>query len=274
MERVAEGVYVVGSRYWRLNTGVVMSADHALVIDAGVFPDELSALAGELRNRHIVAGIATHEHWDHILWSSELGAAVPRLASETAARCAAEHRASLIAQVEAEQDTNGVQWEHDLLARLQPIRYGEIGVPGRTAELVDLAGHSPGHAGVWVPAARVAFVGDTVSDVDPPALPGTFTGAAQYVRTLARLRELVTAADVVVPGHGTLCDSEEAHHRLDADARYLDLAITAAQSRPDTPANVLAKQVATALDDRRLSSATGWEIHLENLSDLVARPAL
>ena len=72
-------------------------------------------------------------------------------------------------------------------------------MPGRTAELVDLAGHSLGHAGVWVPAARVAFVGDTVSDLDPPALPGTFTGAAQYVRTLARLRELVTAADVVVP---------------------------------------------------------------------------
>lgn len=270
MKRVAEGVYVAGSRYWQFNTGVVISAEHAVVIDAGVFPDEFAALAQDLRDRQIVAGIVTHEHWDHVLWSAELGASVPRLASEPAARAAIEHRATLLARVDVEQDTHAVHWEQDFLARVQPIPFGEIFVTGPTVELCDLAGHTPGHAGVWASVARVAFVGDTVSDVDPPVLPGTPSGALQYVRTLARLRELVAAAEVVVPGHGTVCDRQEAQRRLDADARYLDVVLSAIHERPDSPVSVLAKETSVLLSDPRLSSATGWGIHLENLSDLMA----
>jgi len=270
VKRVAEGVYVAASRYWQLNTGVVTASGHAIVVDAGVFPDELSVLAQDLREFQVEAGVVTHEHWDHVLWSAQLGATVARLASVSAARAAIEQRPALLTRVAAEQDAHGVSWDQNLIARVQPIPFGEIFLAGPTVELCDLAGHTPGHAGVWVPGARVAFVGDTVSDVDPPALSGTPAGALQYVQTLDRLQELIAAAEVVVPGHGTVCDRQEAQRRLDADARYLDVVLTAAHERHDSPVGVLAEETSIVLVDPRLAVATGWGIHLENLSGLLA----
>jgi len=59
----------------------------ALVIDPGIQRSEVEAIARDVAQsgRPVVAGFATHPHWDHVLWQPELGDA-PRYGT---ARCVA-----------------------------------------------------------------------------------------------------------------------------------------------------------------------------------------
>ena len=74
-----------------------MGEGGCLVIDPAVTVDEVAGLAADLRGLSLrpVAGFATHPHWDHVLWSSELGD-VPRYASPLTAATAERERAGLI----------------------------------------------------------------------------------------------------------------------------------------------------------------------------------
>lgn len=271
MRQIARGVKTATSRYWQTNSGIVEADGAAIVIDAGVLPDELRALAAELEGCRLVAGISTHEHWDHVLWSRELGADVPRFTSQRAKQDADAGRLRLMAQVAQEESSWNAEWEHDLLGRLREHPFGVLDIAGPRVELVDLAGHSPGHIGVWVDEVGVAFVGDTTSDIDPPSLSEQPDSVPQYLATIDRLSGLVESASVVVPGHGRACDPAEAMHRLDLDRRYLDVVVPAV-AKADARWNpeVLSRHTADLVADPRLDSSTGWMLHAQNITDLLS----
>ena len=71
LETLGHGVLIATSRFWSTLTTVVLgSQDQCLIVDPGVYPDELAALADQLdtAGHNVEAGFATHAHWDHILW--------------------------------------------------------------------------------------------------------------------------------------------------------------------------------------------------------------
>src|SRR5204863_7980926 len=70
-------VIVRRSRFWATNTTIVTASAGCLLVDPGVYPDELRATAGRLAGP-VLAAVHTHAHWDHLLWTPELGDAVPR----------------------------------------------------------------------------------------------------------------------------------------------------------------------------------------------------
>src|SRR5947207_10724226 len=125
-------------------------------------PADLAALAAELADRGLrpAVGWSTHPHWDHVLWSRELGD-VPRFTTPRAAAVAAGRRAGLIDS--AERSAPG--HDRELTGRLTAVQPGADRIPwdGPLARVVAHDGHAPGHGAVFLPAAGVLVAGDMCS---------------------------------------------------------------------------------------------------------------
>jgi glyoxylase-like metal-dependent hydrolase (beta-lactamase superfamily II) len=67
----------------------------------------------------------------------------------------------------------------------------------------------------------VLVVGDYVSPVEIPWISASGSASA-YLATLARMEPLIERAEHVVPGHGTVLDSERALAILREDRAYLE----------------------------------------------------
>ena len=151
LRAVAPGVLVATSRFMATTTTVLTAGgrehdDDALVVDPGVHPDELASLVDELAHRRLraVAGVATHTHWDHVLWHPGLGD-VPRWASRRTVADAEASRTALIDEAAAATPV-----DETLLGRLTPA--DEV-VPwdGPDVHLVVHDAHCPGHTALHVP---------------------------------------------------------------------------------------------------------------------------
>ena len=261
---------MASSRYWQTNSGLITTTGGIVLVDAGVFPHEMESLAQITRGTRIVAGISTHEHWDHLLWSEALGADVLRYASLRTTRAAGTDRDRLLQRLEREEARWSVSWDRFLFGRVTAHDADELPALSPRIQLIDMAGHAAGQIGVWVEGVDVLFAADTASDIDPPALPDDLEGVTRYISTLHRMLETIGDASVIVPGHGTPCLPAEARRRLIRDRRYLDVILE--EARPDdTPPDVLvtSKRIAAMLDDPRLSSSGGWQLHLENVALLL-----
>jgi glyoxylase-like metal-dependent hydrolase (beta-lactamase superfamily II) len=214
---VAPGVLVATSRrYMTTSTVLLDGRGGAVVIDPAWDPDELAAVPADLADLGVacVAGLATHEHYDHVMWHPGLGD-VPRWSSTgTVARLEAE-RGRLLAPL-AEYLTP------DLIAiagRLDPFDGHFLPWAGPAARVIVHDAHAPAHLAVLVEESGVLVAGDMLSDVELP-MPADDESLEHYAEGLEALREAVTQARLLIPGHGAVTDDPGA--RLDADRRYLD----------------------------------------------------
>ena len=220
LTEIAPGVLVTTSSFALTTTTVVVgSAGGCLLIDPGVTVAELAGLAGELADRSLRPAVAwsTHPHWDHVLWSAELGDA-PRYAAPAAVAIAETMRDVMVEGVE--RSAPG----HDLtvFGRLTALDAPSIGWDGPEARLIVHDAHAPGHGAVFLPETGVIVAGDMCSDVEIPLLDTMADDAFGDYRTgLARLAE-VSGVRQVVPGHGHVGDAAEFRRRLAADSAYLD----------------------------------------------------
>ncbi|MGO8959763.1 MAG: MBL fold metallo-hydrolase [Streptosporangiaceae bacterium] len=219
LAEVAPGVLVAtGEPYTTTSTVVTGHDDRCLVIDPAITVADLLGLAGELdaRGLRAQAGWATHPHWDHVLWSRELGDG-PRYATPAAAAAAARDRAALIEAAELEVPGH----DAELLGQLRPLEADQIPWHGPPAQVIAHEGHETGHGAVFLPSTRTLVAGDMCSDIEIPLLGGMGPDAiARYRDGLDRLAALDVR--VVVPGHGHAGDRTEFRRRLAADIAYLD----------------------------------------------------
>ena len=217
---VAPGVLVATSRFMTTNTTVLASRRDALVIDPGVHLDELESLAVELLGRRLdpAGGFSTHAHWDHVLWHPDLGD-VPRWASKATVQDAVVHHHENVDQAEAIVELA----DERLGTALVPVE-GSLPWDGPDAVLVTHDAHAPGHTAVHVPELGLLVAGDMGSDIEVPLLthgvPGPEALLAHH-EGLDRLAAL-QRVDLVVTGHGHVCDGAMWRRRVDADRRYLD----------------------------------------------------
>ncbi len=235
--------------YTTTTTVIIGKGGRCLLVDPAVTADDIAELVADLRRRglRVVAGFSTHPHWDHVLWSADLGPA-PRYATATAAQALAADFERCLRL--AEESAPG----HDaaLFGRLTALPAGATSVPwdGPEVRLIEHRAHALGHAALHVPYEDVLLTGDMCSDIEIPLLD---TEASHPVADYRHALDRFAALDGVwhvIPGHGSVGDGAELRRRIAADRRYLD-----------------ALEAGGGADDPRLTEDWLIEAHRSHLRD-------
>jgi len=223
----APGVRVRTSRCYAMNSVLLASEGHALVIDPGVLPSELdelaAAVAADAPRFENVALAFTHPHWDHVLglpWFPGATTFAHTGFADELERDEQEIREKSEAWI-------GAQGERPP----QPFRAFEPALKARGTALLklgpfdvvtyDTPGHSGSHLALWLPARGTLVAGDLLSDIEIPWLD-----AAPWVyrASLKSLHWLFEQEDVqlLVPGHGPVAHGRvHGYRRLLRDMDYL-----------------------------------------------------
>jgi glyoxylase-like metal-dependent hydrolase (beta-lactamase superfamily II) len=240
LRQVAAGVLVHESEFLRSNTVVVRGRAGVLLVDPGLQEHEMTCLADDLAELGgpVVAGFATHPHWDHLLWHDRFGA-VPRYGT---ARCAAVVREEL-----SDPDAKARITEHlagtgiagrvplELYGLITALPEGTERVPwdGPEVRIIEHRAHTAGHAALFIEECGVLVAGDMLSDVLIPMLDLHGSAADPVEDYLAALRLLEgVPADVVVPGHGSVGSAGQPRARIERDRAYV-LALSAGEAPAD-----------------------------------------
>ena len=219
------GVRVRQSRAFWMNSLLLLDPHHTLIVDPGVLPSELDDLAAVVRaaSPKRVTLLFSHGHWDHVLgrpwWPGAASLAHARLAAEVSASEARIRReAETIAAKHLEAWPGAFQaFEPDLA--IEGERELEFGP--WTIVVRDAPGHCLSQVSAHLPAARLLFASDMLSDIEIPILDGP---CATYRRTLESLVPLFEsgAVETLVPGHGSVAHGAAAcTARLVRDTLYL-----------------------------------------------------
>jgi len=78
-------------------------------------------------------------------------------------------------------------------------------VGDHTIHLYHMPGHTEGHIGIYVPQEKVFFAGDNFCNATQPSMAHSLP--LQWVESLKRVEAM--EIDIVVPGHGEMCDRSE-----------------------------------------------------------------
>jgi hydroxyacylglutathione hydrolase len=232
LTEIAPGVLVATSSYAVTTTTVVVGvagSGECLLVDPAVTVADLTELAASLGDLGLraVVGWSTHPHWDHVLWSAELGD-VPRYAAPAAVNIAETERDGMIEYLEKSAPGHDLS----LIGRLQSLDASAIPWDGPTARLIVHDGHAPGHGAVFLPDSGVLLAGDMCSDMEIPLLDTVAADPLGDYRTGMERLAAVPGVRQVVPGHGHVGDASEFRRRLALDAAYLD-AVTSGKQADD-----------------------------------------
>lgn len=227
---------VITSLIWRTTATALRSGEECMLVDSPYLPDELELLPQLLGRAGFdpLALLATHGDFDHLLGRLAFPSLSLGVAESTMLRLRAEPGAAQRELREADAEL--------YLERSGPLALGQLQalpVPGKLAlgsaelELHPTEGHTSDGLAVMARESAVLVCGDYLSDVEIPSL-GSGGSVPEYRATLARLRQLVEAAETVVPGHGSPRHREAALRILDEDLDYLD-ALERREERPRLP---------------------------------------
>lgn len=212
---LATGVYVRRHDELKLNCGLVVGEQRALVIDTRSFHQqgrELLEAVREITDRELVV-VNTHAHFDHCFGNAAFrdsqiyahaGAAEDlRHTGEHQRRQVIEHlRGTEREHLAADVESTEIVLPFYLIEDDTSIDLG-----GRTVELLYSGrGHTDHDLAVSIPDAGVVFAGDLVEEGADPAMEDAFP--LEWAATLARLldKPSVELSDIWVPGHGRVVD--------------------------------------------------------------------
>lgn len=229
LRQVAEGVLVHGSDFLQSNSVIVQGHEGVLLIDPGITRTELAGLADDVRElgQPVVAGFATHPHWDHVLWHEAFGDA-PRYGT---ARCAASMR-DLLSTPDWQDRVAGVlppefadQIPMELLGLITGLPAGASHLPwdGPSIRVIEHRAHTQGHAALLIEERRVLVAGDMLSDILMPFLDlNAVDPVADYLAALQLYDGVAGSVDAVIPGHGSVGGTGQLRARIDQDLAYVE----------------------------------------------------
>jgi len=241
LRQVTRSLAVLHTRSMAYNAGVLVNGRDAVLIDAGLFPDEVDLL----RTAIYAIGaspkylVVTHSHWDHVL-GPEYFPGVPVIQQQESVAVFAEHHAYVEHQVTEWERQSGVRRDMPFLMHEPEQTFGErfeLQVGDRAVELLAAPGHAPEQLVVYHRAEQTLWAADMLSDIE---IPFVMHDLRAYRETLDRLARLDVA--MLVPGHGRPAKGRaEVRTRFDNDRAYLaelqhrvEAAIAEGRSAADT----------------------------------------
>jgi glyoxylase-like metal-dependent hydrolase (beta-lactamase superfamily II) len=195
-----------------------------MLIDPGVFDDELDAIGRQLDGIGSLDILYTHFDFDHII--------DPPISSRTTVQRWGPSEA-----VKRSKDEILSSWIDGDAQYYIPREHPRVIPECDTWFMSDMDSHiiagvgvialkTPGHTidsmAYIIPSLSIAAVGDMLSDMEPPLCS---YGVYAYLSSLRHLDDVLSRAGVqtVVPGHGRPAETtDEWKARLHRDVRYLD----------------------------------------------------
>jgi glyoxylase-like metal-dependent hydrolase (beta-lactamase superfamily II) len=225
-EQLSDTLWTTRSRSLDYNSGIFVSGGQAVLVDPGLFPDEIDGI------RQFVGGqsaelnsiVLTHSHWDHILGPERfpgvrLVAHRDYLSAEFGMRNA-ERRRRTLEEIERWEDENGVARDRPfsvLLPRTTFVGSLMLLIGRLPLQLIHAPGHWPDQLVVAEAEAGVLWAGDMLSDIE---IPFVSHNLAAYEQTLEMLKGMDIR--VLVPGHGrAAANRDDIERRFAEDAAYL-----------------------------------------------------
>lgn len=213
-------VVVATSRIYQTTCTLVRRGEEAFCVDSPILPDELELLPAVAEQSHfnVVALLATHADWDHLLGRMAFPQAALGVADSTAAALDEDPGAAVRAMRAFDDEHYVVRDTALALGAMERLPVpGRLGLGDAELELQPVGGHTPDGMAILVPWARVLIAGDHLSPAEIPMV----TDDSAYLETLGRLETLIGQVDSVVPGHGEVMDAERALAILREDRDYV-----------------------------------------------------
>ena len=210
---------VVRSGFWNFNGIGLCDGDEALVVDPGIYPEDIALLGSAVATRgnagdprRIQHVILTHSHHDHIRgWQHFPGAQITTPAP--VAEKNATSRERIVAAKAAIDETLGTPDPNfaypnlDSVSNLHTFEQSTTLQVGQLEVQVHLLlGHSNCCSVVWIPAHKTLLSGDYLVS---PGIPYCRWQAKEFEQALVWLREFTASRDVqrVIPAHNAILES-------------------------------------------------------------------
>ena len=204
------------------NIGFLYTDDGIVVIDTSVSVkrmEEILKIAG-IHSDNVSMVINTHLHADHINGNSLFQCPIichSKANTRMAKKCAKLGQSLITFDDEYEIDIGDVH-----------------------LNLIHTGGHTPESIVVWLPEDKVLFSGDLI-----------FSGRAPFLASVTNFNALIKALkwlltlgpEVIIPGHGSICDEIEVHAQLN----YLETTWEIIKSHVETGQSLTAIRKDSAL---------------------------
>lgn len=252
------------SRLWHFHAHAVVAGTDAALVDPGIFPDELDALAKDLESRRARVAIVflTHSHHDHIRgWQRFTGARVA--APKAVAEKDESARARILAAKEAIDKKFGASDPGFAYPKADLLLESPSALPLGDCEILFRMnpGHSNCSSTLIVPKERALFSGDYLVS---PGMPYCRWRVDEFQQALERLRGWVSefGVETIYPAHNEPIAGRAAiEAALAAERNYFErlLEIVEKLDAPDRPEEEIAKLAAQAIRPGKL-----WEQDRDN----------
>jgi glyoxylase-like metal-dependent hydrolase (beta-lactamase superfamily II) len=260
---IEDGVFLIPDRGVELvpNVGVIVGERAALVVDSGLGPKNgqlVRELADEIAEGRPLFLTLTHFHPEH-------GFGAQAFADQTIVYNRVQHE-------ELQQKGPGYQGMFsgmgDLIAQeLADVQFvsphvafdgeADLDLGGRTVQLRTFGpGHTRGDEVVYLPAEKIAFIGDLIECRSFPILSffpplDAEVDARQWLAVLAQIRAM--DIDTIVPGHGEPGDKSI----IDRSEEYLGLVLAETNRLAD--AGESPEQIAATVVPDLLARFPEWD---------------
>ncbi len=240
---ISPGWWMGQSRLYRTNRGVFISDGQAILIDPGIYPDELQSIAEFVKSRalRLQAVVLTHSHWDHILGTDSFPEATT-IAHQAFIHTAAQGEAAIRRGLAGLEDGVKVPRWRSFRIPHPAITFDQgltLQVGSQSIQLQASPGHAADQIMAYHPASATLWAADSLSDMEIPFIQHSLSA---YQKTLDGLAGLNLGC--LIPGHGAPTrDPKEIAARLANDRSYLaelQNRVSLALSRGDTLAGVQA----------------------------------
>jgi glyoxylase-like metal-dependent hydrolase (beta-lactamase superfamily II) len=216
------------SAFLGMNSTLLIEEDTALLVDPGVFPDELEAIQTYLIENyiHLAGVIITHTHGDHISgWYAF--ESIPTFMS-TAVKLKKEENNSSDVRF-AKGLYKKYKYDPSLIKFPEFTTLFQSGQSNYIDRFELFCFHTPGHAmdltTYILPESKVMITGDMLVAIPVPYILESFV---KYYKSLKLIKELVDKyqIEILIPGHANFAHSStEIMTRIQNEIHYIESTI-------------------------------------------------
>ena len=241
--QLTPNLWVTQSVLFATNSGIFIDGDRALLIDPGIPPQNIAAIAGFVAERDatVQAIVLTHAHWDHIL-GPERFPGVSVIAQAHYLDVLDAHGEHLKRQVEDWASQNWIRRTQPFVPPVPTYAFDSkltLTLGDLCLRLIHAPGHTPDQCVIYHEESATLWAADMLTDTEVPFIGHSLEGFRETLASLATLD-----IRVLVPGHGNpATDAAEIRTRVDEDLAYLSMlrervtaAVAAGKTLPETVA--------------------------------------